>query len=153
MSQKNYLNSKRARNELSRDKMPHVRYWATHSFSCVLFIFNIRGSWCIYWGPKLLHCSWAIAFLLMWKQKYEACRKNSPDLKVTKMANKAQNHPCASISSWALALACEPCFPFPLYPEPLFHQQTPNGVAVTEEADSYIICCPMGTDPTKVNKR
>lgn len=46
------------------------------------------------------------------------------------MANGAEGHPCASISSWNLPLACEPSFPttFPLYPGPLCHQWTPNDV-------------------------
>lgn len=48
------------------------------------------------------------------------------------MANREQNHPHASISSWTVALACEPQFltSLPLYSDPFFHQQAANGIAV-----------------------
>lgn len=71
------------------------------------------------------------------------------------MANRAQNHLCASISSWIVALAYEPQFPtsLALYPDPSFHQQAANGIAVKEVKDSYINYGPLGTDSIKANKR
>lgn len=56
-----------------------------------------------------------------------------------KMANRAQNHAHASISSWAMALACESQFStlLPWYLDASFHKQAANSIVVKEETLLY----------------